>query len=413
MVNNFFTRAGGAEQYMFALAELLQAAGHDIHYFSTDKKPYRIETYPYSDYFAPFIDFPNLGLRQKVTSGWQSFYNAEAERRLTRLLKDIKPDLVHFHCIAYYLTPSVIQACKTLKIPMVMTLHDIRLMCPSGSLLRHYETHCADRRCVTGHPFHCLLNRCKYNSLSASAMVTADFCLLKMHRLYLHINAFIAPSRAVKELALQAGLPTQKVIHIPHFVDAATFTDPPDFNRDDGFFLFVGRLVKEKGLHTLIEAMQLTPEARLHIVGTGDLEAALKQRCEALQLNNVTFCGFQSGEALAEQFSHCRAVILPSISYETFGLTVMEAFRYGKPAIVSNVGALPELVQHGVNGHVFPPGDAVALSEALKIMISTPNPEHLNTSAWNTYTRWHTGQDHLNAILNLYHSVMNPLPGLT
>lgn len=157
-----------------------------------------------------------------------------------------------------------------------------------------------------------------------------------------------------------------------NFVDDSKFDIKPVFE-NKGYFLYVGRLSKEKGCHYLLEAMsKLDDKVELHIVGYGNEEENLKEQAKKLNLKNVHFLGFRTGSELEEEFKNCIATILPCNWFESFGLTIVESFVYGKPAIASKVGGIPELVENNETGIVFEPGNVEELTLAINRLSTNP-----------------------------------------
>ncbi|MFH0701999.1 MAG: glycosyltransferase family 4 protein [bacterium] len=365
ILHNLFCYFGGAENSIYKEANLLRKNGHEIFFFSTNKQPFFEKDYKYAEYFPEYIDYKFLSKIQALKNIFKPFYNFEAEHKLDLFLKKIKPDIVHAQNIYYYLTPSVLKACYKNNIPIVMTLCDSRLLCPSGTLRIKDEYYCKNTLCVSGNPLFCLLNKCKEKNLKQSLMVTAEYLLRKIHKLYDGISVFICISEAVFELALKAGIKKEKLVLINNFIDDSLLEVQPEYG-NKGYFLFTGRLSKEKGVHYLLEAMSRLPKIKLHIVGNGPEEENLKKQAKKLNLSNIKFLGFKSGKELEQEYKNCIATILPCNWFEAFGLTIIESFTYGKPVIASNIGAIPEIIENHKNGITFEPGNVDKLANAIE-----------------------------------------------
>jgi len=367
-INNFFTKYGGAENSIWKIAHLLERNNNEIYYFSTDKQPYFIPDYEYSKYFPQYQD----KRKSRIKNIFNIFYNFEAKNNLEEYLKEIQPDLIIIHNFLFHLTSSVFDACNKFNIPVVLYLHDPRLFCPGG-LLAYSDKYCYEEPCIKGNPICCIKNRCKLSSLKASIIAALSFIFIRNQNTFNKCDVIICISEALKNLAVNAGVPTEKIKVINHFVEDEKLLIQPNY-KNNNYFLYVGRLDREKGVHFLIEAMKkVSSDIQLHIVGDGyEKENLIKQK-ESLNLNNIKFLGYLDGQALEEEYKNCIATVLPCSWFESFGLTNIESFLYGKPVIASNLAAIPEIVDDGINGILFPSTNVDALSEAVEKLYCNTN----------------------------------------
>ena len=364
-VNNFFTSYGGAEIIMSKEAEMLKRNGHEVFFFATDKKPYLVEAYEYAKYFPKNIDYRAASRFEQLVNIFKIFTNSEAANNLDKMLSDVNPDLIHIHNVYYHLTASVLKAIYNRKIPVVMTLHDTRIFCPSGTISRRSESYCKDGLCLDENLLHYLINKCKSGNLSESVVRTAESLFNKAMGFYNNINAFITPSKALYDLAVESGIKKNKINHINNFLSDSFFANEAVYD-DKGYFLYVGRLAKEKGVDHLLEAMAKLPDVKLKIAGTGSYEEELKNRAKNLRLTNVEFLGHKEENELVELYKGCIATILPSNCFEVFGLTLLESFTFGKPVIASRIGGIPEIVEDGICGITINPGDVSHLASSIR-----------------------------------------------
>ena len=373
LINNYFSNTGGADVYTYRVGQLLRENGHEVFFFATDQKPYFEDNYEYSSYFPRNIDYKSLSKLELIKHNFRPFYNFEAEAKLDKFIKLIKPDLIHCNCIFFNLTPSVLNAAYKNNIPVAMTLHGPQLMCPSVKMMYKSEVYCKDKYCVSGNPIHCITNKCLNKSYIKSIGITTEFIFRKIHGLYSKISAYICPSQAILDLAQMSGIDSNRLFLINNFVDRSLFTNEvQDSNR--GYFLFVGRLSKEKGAHYLIEAMTKLPkDIKVHIVGTGQEEENLKLQAKQHNLSNIEFMGFKSGKELEEEYKNCRGTIIPCDWFENFPTTVIESFTYGKPVIGSRIGGIPEMIDDNINGLIFETGNTDQLSQAIYKLYSNNN----------------------------------------
>lgn len=192
------------------------------------------------------------------------------------------------------------------------------------------------------------------------------------------VNAdlIVVNSHAVARELRERGLPLPPVEIVSHGVDAETFRPAPDWPSDDGYILFAGRVVAQKGVNILLRAfgalLRRCPEARLLVVGEGDLELFFQRMTRYLGFpHRVSFVEWQTGESLVGLYQRAQLIVIPSY-YEPFGIVALEAMACGRPLVASRVGGLAEIVEDGVQGYLFPVGDHLELARRLAQLILDP-----------------------------------------
>lgn len=365
MLNNYFHVNSGASGVMIDEAEILMQKGHDVYFFTTDKKPFYDENYKYKDFFPKYIKYSELNKFDLIKNLFRPFYNVEAEKKLDKLIKEIKPDIVHKHSVSRHLTASVLRACYKNKVPVVMTIHGPTFFCPQEGFMMNETVYCSKELCSRNNFSHFLLNRCCKQNFAKNVYLTALYTVYRSFRLHNGIKKFICPSQAMKNVALRAGIPDKKLEVVNNSCSKSYFDEEtvPD---NKGYFLYVGRLERVKGIQYLLEAMTKLPEKiKLHIVGEGFEEEYFKNTAKKLNLDNVIFLGYKSKQELEEEYKNCIATILPCRWFETFGLTIIESFLSAKPVIASRMGGIPEIIDNGKNGILIEPGNVNQLVDAM------------------------------------------------
>jgi glycosyltransferase involved in cell wall biosynthesis len=186
------------------------------------------------------------------------------------------------------------------------------------------------------------------------------------------INRFISPSRFLLDKVIQCGVSSDKVVHIPNFVDTNHFK--PSFKGSD-YFVYFGRMEEFKGIRTLIKAFSNVKNAKLYLLGTGSLLNHFKQQSFKNGLKNIQFLGFKQGDELKKIIQNCLCTICPSEWFENNPISVLESFALGKAVIGTFEGGIPEMVEDRVNGLLFPSGDASKLAQTIEHCLT--NPDHL------------------------------------
>jgi len=363
---NYFSPVGGAEILFYWQYLLLKEKGLDVNVFATNRKPYFNEEDLLTEYFPQSIDYSTLKGFDKIKYALRRFYNIEAEKKLGALLKKVKPDIVHFGNIRSNLTPSVLNACYKNNIPVIVTLFDSSCVCPNGVLKLNGKKYCKDELCVSGNYIHCVLNKCRGNSYLNSLNAACELGCKNIHNLYDKVSIFICSSNALAELAIKSGIPKAKIAIIPTSVPDKYLKLQPNYENKK-YYLYVGRLSTEKGIHYLLEAFSKLPQdIKLRVIGTGPDENYFKLLAKDLNVNNVEFLGFKSGDELEEEYRNCIATILPCDWFENFPTTIIESFAFGKPVIGSNIGGIPELITNNETGILVEAGNVNEIANAVK-----------------------------------------------
>jgi glycosyltransferase involved in cell wall biosynthesis len=402
MVQTYYFKRGGDSAYMLALSKLLEEKGHEVVPFAM-AHPNNLPS-PYSKYFVSEIDFPELlrdsSPRAALKVAARSIYNAEARRKIAALVDEVKPDLAHFHNIHAHLTASIIAPLHKRRIPIVWTLHDYRLVCPNSSFLSAGDV-C--ERCLPNRFHEAVLRRCKKGSVAASFVAMLTTLYDRMIRLPRRIDRFIAPSEFLRSKLIEGGFDPSRIERIPNFVDLSAYAGLPESD----YFCYLGRLSYEKGLDVLIRAMAKLDEGRLLIVGSGPEEYDLKMLAADLGVRRVEFAGFRSGSKLARMLAEAQFVVLPSRWYENQPLSVMEAFASSKAVVASRIGGIPEMVEDGVNGLLFPMADIDALAGCLGRMLGDRGVrEEMGRRAREKAERLYDTETHYARIERLYRQVI-------
>ncbi|MCX6740484.1 MAG: glycosyltransferase family 4 protein [Candidatus Parcubacteria bacterium] len=400
-INKFFYPKGGSETYFFALSELLKKAGHEVIEFSMQDEKNRNSKY--SRYFIKNINFDKReGWFKDLKKALHLLYSCEAKKKLGKLIREEKPDIAHLHNFNFQLTPSILGVLKKHKIPVVWTLHDYKAICPNYQLFTQGEV-C--ERCKVHKYYNCWKYRCLKNSGSLSFLAMLEMYGHKIIlKSYNQVKIFIAPSKFLAQKIKDWHLPEQKIKQLYYSFDLTRFK--PQNKLGEGI-CYIGRLSPEKGIFTLLEACKSLPEIKLTIIGTGPIEAEIRQYLKDHNLENIKMIGYKSGQELMDLISQSKIVIAPSLWYENNPLAILEAFALGKPVIGSDLGGIPELVKDNKTGLVFVPGDDYDLADKIKSLYN--NDAELKVIGENC-RRWvETNcdpQKHLAEIIKIYKQLL-------
>jgi glycosyltransferase involved in cell wall biosynthesis len=383
LIHNTYQQAGGEDVVVQQERRLLERNGH------------KVSIYQRSNHELNSLSFgQRLGLIGRVVSA------SDSSKAVRRILRSLKPDLVHVHNTFMMVSPSVYEACQQERVPVVQTLHNYRLLCPAATFYRDGRI-CQD--CVTNTLLCGVQHGCYRDS---RAMTGAIALMLKTHRLrktwYREIDAYIAISSFVKDQFSQAGFPSDKIHIKPNFVAQ----DPGTRQQTGKYALFVGRLTPEKGIETVVEAWKHVPvDVPLLVVGDGPLRSQMEAAVK--NLPNIRFTGWVKREEVQSMMKEAAFVIAASTWYEPFGLILAESFACGTPVLGARIGAIETMLHDGVTGLHFSPGNSRELAEKAKWAWEHPTEFALmGKAARRTYEENYTSEINYKLLMNIYASAI-------
>jgi glycosyltransferase involved in cell wall biosynthesis len=339
LVHNAYQQAGGEDAVFAQERKMLENAGNEVVAYcrtNWDTDSYR--------------GLHRIGLAKRTI--WAS----DSRRDFLKLLQKEKPEVVHVHNTFVMISPSIYSACQEAGVPVVQTLHNYRLLCPTGTFFRDGKL-CEE--CLQSSLWRGVEHSCYHDSYTATAVVAM---MLAYHRLRdtwkREIASFIALSEFARRKFMEGGLPGERIFVKSNFISP----DPGARTGIGDYALFVGRLSPEKGVRTIVAAWKkLTAPVPLIIIGGGpDLEE-LKAQAASANLP-IEFKGQMPREQTLAAINNARFTIIPSEWYETFCLAIAESFACSTPVICSRMGVMQELVDDRRTGLHFTPADSEDLA---------------------------------------------------
>lgn len=360
IVNKFYYPRGGDCVSSLNLERLLTDKGHDVAVYSM-RYPDNIPS-DWSDYFASTVDFGG-GAMAKLKATGRALGFGDIHASFARIIADFKPNVVHLQNIHSYLSPQLAVMARKFGAKVLWTLHDYKLICPSYSCLRDGKP-CEE--CFTN-PNAVLRYRCMKGSLAASVVAWAEARRWNRRKLEKVVDTFICPSEFMKSKMAQAGFDSRKLLVNCNFIGfdkMATFASlvPLDAKGRGDFYCYVGRLSKEKGVESLLEAASGL-KYKLVVVGDGPLIDELRSKYEC---SHIEFLGRRKGEEVVDLLRHARFSIMPSICYDNNPLGVIESLCAGTPVVGACIGGIPELIDQGKTGLVFKSGNIESMRAAIR-----------------------------------------------
>jgi len=364
-VNNYYYRRGGAEVLFLEQNRMLEEAGWEVVPFAM-KHENNLPT-SWAKYFPDEIEFgQNYSAAGKLVRASRVVYSLQAREKLSELLGAFRPRVAHVHNIYHHLSPSILSLLRDRGIPVVMTVHDLKLACPAYTMMRGGKP-CES--CRGGKIHNVLLNRCIKGSAALSALVMVEAALHRLLRTYESgVARFVVPSRFVIETLVRWGWRRESFVHVPNFVDVERFRPG---NGVGHRFVYCGRLDDLKGVETLVRAAALAKQP-VTIVGRGPQEARLHELAAELRAD-VSFAGYLGKEVLVDVLQSARAIVVPSECNENAPLSLLEAYATARPVIGSNIAGIPELIREDETGALFQTGNVHALADTLEKFARLPD----------------------------------------
>ncbi len=344
MVHNSYREPGGEDVVFESEKRLLERAGHRV---------------------IPFVrsntELNDASLSDRITSASRMIWSWKSRREFEAVLRKERPDIVHVHNTFMVISPSVYWACSKQGIPVVQTLHNFRLLCPTAEFFRDSNVceECVDHSLLRG-----VYHGCYRNSRQATAGVAL---MLALHRAWktwrASVTRFIALSEFAKVKFIAAGFPADVFTVKPNFAEP----DPGEGAGTRDYAVFVGRLDDKKGVQVLLDSWKRLPlQYPLQIVGDGPQRTVFELQAREWQLSGINFRGRLPHREVLEIVKGARFTIVPSLWYEAFPMCIVESFACGTPVLCSRLGGMAEIVEDQVTGLHFNPGDANDLASKVE-----------------------------------------------
>ncbi len=382
-IHNFYKNHGGGEDVVFNNeAKLLRDNGHEV------------ECLVFSN------ESIGAGLSQLIYF-FRSIYNFRGARVLKERILAFKPDIIHVHNTFFVASPMVFRVAKKYKIPVVHTLHNYRLICPSAMLYHNGKIY--TRSIDKFFPIEAIFKKVYRKSMLQTALVVLITAIHKITGTYRNcIDRYIILNNFSKPIFEKSSLRINKnkMVFKPNYVEGPSEIST---KRDD-YYIFLGRLTEEKGILTMLEAFK-SNNLKIRIFGSGDLKEEVLHASENHE--NIEYYGFKERSELMKLIAEAKALIFPSEWYETFGLTIIEAFSVGTPVIVSDIGGHSELVAEGINGFHFKAGDPNDLNLVLDKFEGFDNKNQLSLNARKEYELKYTPEKNYKYLMDIYTSLIH------
>ncbi len=387
VVHNLYRHPSGEETVVENICSLLAGHGHVV-----------IPFFRHSDEISRLF----LGRIRAFFSGIYSFSSKKAMRAL---LATCRPHIINVHNLFPLISPSVLGACHEVGVPIVMTLHNYRLSCPHG--MHMTDDHVCER-CKGGKEYWCVLRNCE-GSVPKSLGYAVRSLAARTLRFYTgNVSVYVVFTQFHRNRLVAEGVPSARVVVIPNLVvsDHTAASQPLG-----DYVAYAGRVSPEKGIATLMRAARKCLDIPFKIAGSYERTSHIVAEAP----KNVTFLGHLTGTELKEFYRSARMLVMPSVWFETFGMSLVEAMVWRKPTIVSRIGALTEIADEGVTGLAAEPGNAEELAETIRHLWDRPNlGRQMGQAGWEKALREYSPKQYYERLMTVCETAVRlgpPPPG--
>lgn len=351
---------------------------------------------------------------RKGPRGWIQFafypWNIQAALRVKRHVRRFRPNVVHIHNLHYALGPLVIRMLRRLGVPIVLTLHNYRLLCPSATLTHdgHLFTESLDQI----FPWSAIRQGVHRDSKIKTFWLAFTYAVHRWCGTWNMVDRYFVLTTFARELFVRYRneIPSEKFVVKPNFLP-----DPGRPNQGNAekqphsrqqHFLYIGRLTEEKGLEILLKAFS-TNGLSIRIAGDGPMRARVQSLADANP--RIQYLGMLAAEDVLTEMRACSALIFPSIWYEGMPMTLIQAFATGTPVIASKMGAMETMIRPNIEGLLFEAGNPESLQNALELWKNCPDNSKMKISqqARIAYETHYTPAENERLLLAQYQSLIH------
>ena len=383
LVHNEYGALSGEEVVVNATADLLRERGHTV-----------------VPLMRSSAEIPRMRLG-KVRAFLSGIYNPASRRAMRKILADQRPDVVHVHNVFPLISPSILPECKKASVPVVMTVHNYRLVCPTGL---HMIGGTVCEKCRHGKEFWCAIKNCT-GSFAKSLGYSIRNYVARKRRFFLdNVDVFVVLSEFQRQRFIQDGIDAARIAVVPNMVGVDN-DGMPGLNGE--FVGYIGRVSPEKDVGSLMAAAAECENIPFKAAGSYQAMEHLPKQAPP----NFEFLGHLDRKEVAAFYNSARMIVLPSVWFETFGIAIVDAMMHSKPVVCSRIGALPHIVDDGKTGLLFEPGNAEDMAEKIKYLWDRPDLCHqMGEAARRKAEREYSRDKYYERLMGVYHKAIGSEP---
>jgi glycosyltransferase involved in cell wall biosynthesis len=385
VVHNRYKIRSGEDSVFFKEVKLLEENGHQVLTWTVDNR-----------------ELDASSLLQKIKLAINTTWSWSAYHTMQEKIREHSPEIVHVHNFMPLLSPSIFYACQSMRVPVIQTLHNYRLGCPLSYYSREGKICelCRERSLLES-----IRLKCYHNSRLETASIAI---MLQVHRWLLTwqraVDGFIVLSDFQHHKMKELGIPEKKMYLKPNFVERAEITTQPyEFG---SYYLYVGRLTEEKGIHLLLESYQLSKSKySLIIVGDGELKDVVISATRDNPM--IQYIGTQTPLEVKQWMSNAIALLFPSLWYECLPMTILEAYCCSLPVVSTDVGVMPDMVKSHKTGLIVSPPLPTAMAEAISwVEANAQNWINLKKNLLKEFNQFYFADANYKQMMNIYQTVI-------
>jgi glycosyltransferase involved in cell wall biosynthesis len=378
-VHNFYQRPGGEDFIFSSERDLLRQFGHEV------------------------SEYTDTNLRIKTTNpvrvAVEAIWSTDSYNRILAALRECHPDIVHFHNTFSVISPSAYYACRKYGVPVVQTIQNYRLLCPSANFLRNRQP-CEECLGKTP-PWPAVVHGCYHTSGIQTSVIALMLTYHRWRRTWqTKVDAFIPPTNFLREKLILGGIPPENIFVKPN----GLHPDPGQTDAPREYILSIGRFSEEKGLRLLFDAWRSHPEIPFRVIGSGPMENEIRR---SIGNANVSISNWLPHPEAIQAIKNARCLVLPSICYEGFPMIIAEASGCGVPVIASRLGAMTEIIEDGKNGLLFTPGNGAEFAQKIEWAWNHPGElARMGKAARQEYEEKYSAERNYENLVNIYQSAL-------
>lgn len=376
--HNYYQQAGGEDTVVAQEKALLESNGHEVFTY-----------YKNNDIISSIKGVQKIGLLKETT------WSRKTYEEVNTILKQDKIDLCHVHNTLPLISPSIYYACKDNNVPVVQTLHNYRLICTNGLLMRDGRI-CED--CLGRSAYGAISKKCYRNSAIQTYVVAR--MLQKNKRMGTwsnQVDAYLCLTELARQKFIEHGLPEDKLYVKPNFIDNRTVLS----THKENFLVYAGRVMENKGARLILELAKKTKHS-IKIIGDGDMIE------EFNGIPNVELLGRRTHDETIRVLSKAKAILFPTMLYEGMPMTIIEGFSLKTPIIATNIGASKSMIKNEVTGLLFKMGDYDDFYNKVEVCFTQPKLiQDIVSNAFNEYKMHFTAESNYKMIMEVYSDVLN------
>ena len=380
IIHNAYGKFSGEEAVVDAHCRILTNAGHDVELFTRSSEEL------FSMRFGKLVGFVS------------AFINPVAISKLKDVLKAFKPDVVHIHNLYPLISPAILPVIQRAGIPIVMTVHNYRLICPNG-LFYNQKGIC--EACAGGKEWRCVVNNCE-NSIPKSLGYALRNMIARLFQLYnKYVDIYFCLTHFQREKLVENGFDAKRCIVLPNFMHSNSINSLCSSDEKKGV-LFIGRLNRSKGIDVLLRTAELCQEVPVFLAGVPDRSVVDIEHLP----QNVEWLGIVSGQSKLDAFQRVVALVFTSRCYEGLPMVFLEAMQNSLPIIAPKLAGIPEIIREGYNGWLFEPNNPEDLASVIRYVLGHPEQaQEYGENGKKLLQREYSGKAWLEGYINALESI--------